>query len=180
MKCQQTLILSFFILVFAPSIAVAQSTASIINDIRNKYHHIQTQLPEFHIKQIPIFDESTEGGEARAFFDDQQDIKCIEVIWFGESGRKIVTYYFEKAQLFFAYEQHISYNRPIYWDESLAQEVGDQEIFDPKKSKITENLYYFQHGQLIHWLKDTDQTMNLSEVINTQIGQDIVHHATEM
>ena len=180
MSITMKILIAVFILAFSPCLAFAQTTESIVHDIRHKYNQIQTQLPKYQTKQIPIFNESTEGGEARAFFDDQQDIKCIEIIWLGESGKKIMTYYFDKTQLFFAYEQRIIYNRPIYWNIELAKEIGDTEIFDPQKSTITIQRYYFENEKLVLWLDHANKSVNLDKLETKQQSQDILHHAAKM
>ncbi|SDC48945.1 hypothetical protein SAMN05421749_10627 [Acinetobacter marinus] len=160
--------------------ALAQNHTPEVDNIRAKYQHIQTHLKDYRTASQDIWGESTEGGKATAHYDHSNVLQRIEVIWFGESGKRIVYYYFDHEQLVFALDQQIHYNRPIYWNQSLADEVGDTELFDPTKSTVIENRYYFKHEQPILWLDNTGQTVDLNIEKNTEQAQAVIAHAKKM
>lgn len=151
-----------------------------IDNIRAKYQHIQTHLKDYRTASQDIWGESTEGGKATAHYDHSNVLQRIEVIWFGESGKRLVRYYFDHEQLVFALDQHIYYNRPIYWNQSLADEVGDTALFDPQKSTVIENRYYFNHDQPILWLDNTRHAVDLNIEKNSEQAQAIITHAKKM
>lgn len=76
-------------------------------------------------------------------------------------------YYLIKEKLSFIFEQHYSYNRPIYYDAKTAKEDND-EAFDFKKSKRTETRSYFDNDKLILQLgnpKNDDPALTEQELI---------------
>ena len=171
----------FVILVLFNTLPVlANTTPEVILNIRQKYQHLQTQLQDYRTVSRDIWGESTEGGRATAHYDHDNVLQRIEVIWFGESGKRIVHYYFDQTQLYFTLDQEVHYNRPIYWNQSLADEVGDTELFDPKKSTVIENRYYFNHDQPILWLDNTRHAVDLNIEKNSEQAQAIITHAKKM
>ena len=97
----------------------AQNKDSLISDIRGKYIVIRENNAPFDINVIKILGESTEGGQATTFYD-KSDLKMVEVVWFGETGKRIIEYYFDKGRIFFAFDQEFNYNRPFYYNNKMA------------------------------------------------------------
>lgn len=172
----RTLTTIMTLLIFS-TLTVAQSIDSTINDIRIKYKNIRTQLASYDTTMTAIWDESTEGGHAIAYYDKNNDLKLIEVTWFGETGKRITEYYFDNRKLIFAFDQDFDYNRPIYWDEKKAKEMGENEVFDPKKTKVKEDRYYFKNEKLFLWLDNDGKSVDLTLGTNTFVGQGLIAHA---
>lgn len=158
---------------------IAQTTDSIIIDIRAKYKNIRDNLTTYDTTMAEIWGESTEGGQSVAYYDGE-DIKLIEVTWFGEMGKRKIEYYFDKGQLFFAFNTDYEYNRPIYWDEKSAKEFGDNEAFDCSKTKVKENRYYFNNGHLIRWLDNYKKEVDLETGTNSSVGNGLIEHSEKM
>ena len=54
-------------------------------------------------------------------------------------------------------QENYTYNRPIYWDKKMAQELlGDTEVFDIEKSEIATYKHYFENQQLIYQTHNPD------------------------
>lgn len=159
------------------TLTVAQSTDSTINDIRFKYKNIRTHLVSYDTIMFAIWDKSKEGGHAIAYYDKNNDLKLIEVTWFGETGKRITEYYFDNRKLIFAFDQDFDYNRPIYWGEKKAKEKGDNEVFDPKKTTVKEDRYYFKNEKLFLWLDNTGKSIDLTLGTNRLVGQGLIAHA---
>ena len=123
------LIIILTFLVFEAGLVNAQTADPIISDIRKEYQNIRKNLSSYDTTMIPNWDESTEGGQGIAYWDAAK-IKLIEVVWLGEMGKRKIEYYFDGGKLFFAFNTDYEYNRPIYWDEERAKEIGDTEAFD--------------------------------------------------
>jgi len=169
----------FSLLLLGSEIIVAQSTDSVINDIRVKYKNIRDNLTTYDTTTAEIWGESTEGGQAVAYYDGE-DIKLIEVTWFGEMGKRKIEYYFDNEQLFFAFNTDYEYNRPIFWDKKTAKGYGDNEAFDYSKTKIKENRYYFNNEQLIRWLDNEKKEVDLETSVNSSVGNELIEHSERM
>jgi len=124
-------------------------------------------------------DESTEGGEAKAYFDGNA-IKLIEVLWYGETGKIKVEYYFDNGQLFFALDSHFKYNRPIYYDSIMAKENNDNETFNPEKTTVKENRYYFSNSKLVRWIGDDKKEVDLINGTKNTTGQELIDHSSKI
>ena len=168
-----------FFLFLASSSLVAQNTDSLTQDIRIKYNYIRTNLPSFDTTMIDIWDESTEGGQGTAFYENSK-LKLIQVVWLGENGKNMVEYYFDNGKLIFAFDQAFKYNRPIYWDEKKAKEFDDKEVFDPKKTTVTEDRYYFNNEVLYLWLDNEKKEMDLTMGTNSIVGKGLIAHCYKM
>ena len=73
----------------------------MIGDIRLHYSEIRANLNTYDTTIIEIWHESTEGGQAIAYYD-KADLKLIKVVWLGETGKKQIEYYFNDGELIFA------------------------------------------------------------------------------
>ena len=171
-------IISTFILLTS-NFLFAQNKDSVIADIRFHYSEIRANFKSYDTTVVEIWDESTEGGQATAYYD-KGDLKLIEVVWLGETGKKQIEYYFQDGELIFAFDQSFEYNRPIYWDKKTAKENGDDEIFDPKKTTIKEDRYYFKNENLFLWLDNNKEEQDLTMGTNSIVGQGLIAHCYKM
>ena len=167
------------LLLFVSNLSIAQQNDSLIKNIRTQYSNIRSQLTSFDTTMIEIWDESTEGGQAIGYYQNKE-LQLIEVVWLGEMGKRQIDYYFYEGKLFFAFAQDIGYNRPMYWDEKTAKENGDRECFDPKKSTITENRYYFNDEKLFLWLDNQKQAQDLHLAKNQTVSQKLLTHSNAL
>ena len=140
----------FFALLFAGA-SFAEDSAVL--RIRNEYQSIQNALPRLKAESIELSGYSTEGGEAKAFRDSKGNIRLIKVQLYFESGKVFEEFYYENDALIFAFYQSHRYNVPFYVTPKTAKEIGG-ESFDPKKTTITEDRYYFDKGRMIRWLNE--------------------------
>ena len=151
----------------------SQSTDSLIKNIRSKYQSIRSNLKSYDTISKEEWEESAEGGEIIGYYGGK-DLKFIECVYFGETGRREIEYYFTNRQLFFVFEKHYTYNRPIYWDEKHMKEYNDSVTFDPKKTIVKEDRYYFHKEKLIRWLNNEKKEVDLSNGTNINVGKDLV------
>lgn len=172
------LIISTFLLLTS-NFLFGQDKDSLVKDIRLKYNEIRINLDSYDTKMIQIWDESTEGGQATAYYDNG-NLKLIEVVWLGETGKNKIGYYFNGGQLIFAFAQDFDYNRPIYWDEETAKENGDNEVFDHKKTTVKKGRYYFNNEKLFVWLDNNRKEQDLTMWTNSIVGQGLIAHCYKM
>ncbi|BAF71698.1 hypothetical protein [Sulfurovum sp. NBC37-1] len=118
----------------------ASSIASI-DDIKQAYRRINSQQASFVTMQQEIRDISSEGAVAKYFFDQDGSIALIKLNIYGEMGKLEEEYYFQNGNLFFMFSIDYSYNEPPILSG-----------YDPKKTKIQKNRYYFIRDKMVKWL----------------------------
>ncbi|HLG03636.1 MAG TPA: hypothetical protein VI731_08585 [Bacteroidia bacterium] len=162
--------LAFLAFLFGPlNFIHAQVTDSIIVVIKEKYKHIRDNLQSYDTTETAIWDQSSEGGEVIGYFENDS-LVLIEITYFGETGKTGLEFYFEKGQLIFVLDKHYEYNRPI----------TDTVMFDPNKTKITEDRYYFYQAQLIRWLDNDKNEVDLTAGTNALVGMSLIAHANKI
>lgn len=167
------------VLIVGTSTIKSQPQDSIIQDIRAKYEETRNNLNGFEKINIDILDESAEGGQGTAYYD-KNDLKLIKVVWYGETGKRIMAYYFDKGDLYFASDQNFRYNAPMYLDKETALENGESNYYDPDKTQVVEERYYFTDGELFLWLDNERTEVDLTLESNSHVGEDLIEHANKM
>lgn len=171
--------LILFAVLFNGYSSYAQSTDSLINDIRAKYQSIRIHLKSYDTISREELDETAEGGQTNAFYNNT-DLKLIEIISYFEMGKYELELYFDRGLLFFAYEKRYKYNRPIYWDKKYMQKNNDSATYDPKKTVVEQERYYFHHEKLIRWLDNDKKEVDLSLETSILFGEYLVGHAHKL
>ena len=152
--------ISNIIVLFALSFSITlHADESAISLIRMQYKTIRDLLPTLRKQSLELSDYSTDGGRATAFRDDKNTIRLIRVELYGESGKVIEEYYYKNSVLFFTIQESHRYNVPYYVAREMAKEAGGI-AFDPKKTKITEDRYYFENGKLIQWINESKKNID--------------------
>jgi len=139
------LIATFLLLV--SGICVADDAA--ISQIRQEYESIRKALPGLKAETLGL----PTDGSATAYRDRGGNIRLIRVERFFESGKVSEEYYYKNGALIFSFYRRHRYNLPYHVTPESAKQSG-VEPFDPKKSVITEDRYYFDKGKMIRWLND--------------------------
>lgn len=119
------------------------------------------------------------NGQATAYYDNDY-LKLVEVVWYGETGKSKLEYYFNEGKLIFALDQNFHYNRPIFWDEKKSEENNDKEVFDSKKTIIKEDKYYFNNEILFLWINNNKKEQDLTMGINSIVGKGLITHCYKM
>lgn len=124
---------------------------------------IDARLTEYEFIKRDLAD-STEGGEVNFYMDGEQ-VQKIEALRMGEMGQLFEQYYFNNGELDSAIIAKTTYNRPIYWDETMAAESGDTEAFDPNKSQAEESTYDYRAGdsseEALHWKESAEALLGM-------------------
>jgi hypothetical protein len=146
-----------------------------VKDIHSKYAETRANLDIYDTTVVEIWGESSDGGQV-VVYHNQGDIRLIEVWGCGESGKSTIEYYFKAGMLIFVIDRGYTYNRPYYWNEELAKENGDYETFDPEKTIITEDRYYFENELLFLWLNNVGIEQDLTMGTNSLVGKGLIAH----
>lgn len=156
------IILLFVFVTFSTMTSFAQNREDI-KTIKSNFSRINSIKNWTSIKKIDT-DDSTEGGFINYYFLND-NLEKIVVQKYGESGNYLSEYYITNAQLSFVFEQHTTYNFPLYWKE-----------FDAEKSKIEEKRYYFDNNKLLHFIGISTNIGNESnDVLNDYY--ELIHYA---
>jgi len=121
-----------------------------IKVIRSKFTEINTagSLKTCVVKVLDLEGESTEGGQAKAYFIEDK-IGKTSVEYFGETGKLYTEFYYSENQLIFCFVKKTNYDLPISVE-------GSKEI------ESIEDRFYFSDNKMIRWLKNDKSKANLS------------------
>ncbi len=127
-----------------------------ILSIRKEYQAIQGALP--HLKgwplELPDGMWATEGADATAYLDRTGRLRAIVLVQYWETGKDFNEYYYyPDGRLMFVFTRHLGYNQHPGVTPEIARREG-MEAFDPKKSSIADNRYYFGKKGMIRWLDE--------------------------
>ena len=151
-------LIPMLVFLFRGLLSAADST---ISQIRKEYQSIRNALPKLKGESVELSGYSTEGGEARVYRDTKANIRLIKVALYFESGKEIREYYYQNGLLIFAFYESHRYNVPFYVTPNTAKEIGI-EPFDPKKTKITKDIYYFSNGKMIRWMEENKRDVEVN------------------
>lgn len=140
--------------------AVASEDPRIL-DIRTEYQAIRTELPKLKKKEVYLDNYSADGGSGTLHSDSLGRPRFVRVELYGESGKAFEEYYFKDGKLIFVFIESHEYNVPYYVDEKTAKETG-QPAFDPEKTKIEEDRYYFSAGKLVRWVDENKKQVDVN------------------
>ena len=124
----------------------------------------------YAIREADDSDRSTEGGVIRYYFQNGI-VKKIITEYFGETWRETTEYYVKNGKVYFIFDKTQKYNVPYYvnadWYKRDNMKVG--EVFDSRKSKISEKRYYFDENmKLIRYVgenkKIVENVQKLKEI----------------
>ncbi len=123
----------------------------LILQIRNEYNLIQTNLPSYSLETMDLYKYSSDGEILHIARDEKGEIRRLSLDLYGETGKRKYEFYLKEDSLFFAYVEDYEYNVPYYVDSTLALELGS-EPFNPEKTTVLEDRYYFHDDSLIKWI----------------------------
>ena len=112
----------------------ADSTEAIILNIRKEYIRIKTDSAKYRVVHQDVMDESTDG---------KQMVELVAT-FYGETGKNVTEYYFSGTKLFFCYQRHTIYTRPM---SGVAL-------------RVEENRYYLDNLQMFRWLKSNGKIVD--------------------
>lgn len=132
---------------------------AVITEIRRKYRLIDDNYLDNYLNiSKDLMGYSAEGGKIRAYYDDSV-LRKGTVSYFGETGQKIVDYYFWDNEIFFIFVQDYYFNSPVYVTEDIPEE--GVETYDEKKTEESVNRYYFTKNKLIRWIKPDKKKVDI-------------------
>ena len=141
---------------------------SKIAQIRKDYAPTSA-IKNYIVKDLEDDEQSIEGGVIRYY--QNGIVKNIITEYFGETWRGTTEYYVKNGKVYFIFDKTEKYNVPYYvnaeWYKRDNMKVG--EVFDSRKSKISEKRYYFDENmKLIRYVgenkKIVENVQKLKEI----------------
>ena len=154
-------ILTWFLLVFG---VVSASPIASIDDIKQAYRDINSRQASLTTVQKEIEGISSEGAVAKYFFEPDGSLALIRLNVYGETGRGEEEYYLQNGKLFFVYSVDYRYNEPF-----------TSGGYDPAKTQIRKNRYYFLRGSMVKWLNNTGRKISEKSARFKNKEQEISH-----
>jgi hypothetical protein len=150
---------SLIVFLFLAVCGVSVASETDIAQIKTEYQSIRAVLLNLKVEKVALDGYSTEGADAKAYRDGNGNIRFSRAELFFESGKEIGEYYYKDEKLIFSLYTTHRYNVPSYLTPQRAKEIGI-DAFDPKKTTISEDRYYYKNGKLIRWLGETKKEVD--------------------
>ncbi len=138
----------------------AEAEDPAVASIRKEYQLIQQALPALRAETIELEDYALEGADAKAYRDKKGNIRVIKAELFHESGKEFKEFYYKDGVLIFALYVTHGYNQHPSITPEIAKKEGYEEGFDPKKTSITEDRYYFSGSKMIRWIDENHKEVS--------------------
>ena len=108
-------------------------------------------VKNYVIKEVEDSEQSTDGGVVKYYLQNGI-VKKIVVEHFGESWNSLTEYYVKNGKVYFIFDKSEKYNVPYYYVDSKwykENKLKNGEVFDKRKSKFSEQRYYFDENKKI-------------------------------
>lgn len=118
-------------------------------------------MKNYVIKDVEDSEQSTDGGIVK-YFSQNGIVKKIVVEHFGESWNSLTEYYIKNGKVYFIFDKTEKYNVPYYVDSKWYKEneLKNGEVFDKRKSKFSEQRYYFDENEkLIRYIGENKKVV---------------------
>ena len=110
------------------SIKILIDTPAVIKKIQSDFLAINNQLRLYRKKTRDAPDMSAEGGAVTGYYD-KNSLKKIHSIFYGETGRAEVDYYFNSKGLFFVFRKEIFYDKPMYLKDAKIKNTNEMRYY---------------------------------------------------
>jgi len=146
--------------VINPLFETGQFDPAIISGIEARIAEVDASLNTCVKSSLTLSEEST-----ATFYHKPEGLQKIKEEYLGETGKTIHKYFYEDEKLAHVIHETHEYNRPIYWNETKATEMNDDEFFDPEKTVVKSSAYYFENDRLIQWIDEEGAVINIEQDI---------------
>jgi hypothetical protein len=145
LKVMSKIIALLFVFVTFQTFAQSNKDRAL-KPIKENFNRINSQKNWTKIDSLSLID----GDSFTQLFYTKKVLEKFIHTNYGETGKRIAEYYFLNQQLSFVLEQEQRYNMtPMITKLDPVNYPEITELFDPKKTSITEVRSYFSKGKLI-------------------------------
>ena len=133
-------------------------------------------VKNYVIKEVEDPEQSTDGGVAKYYLQNGI-VKKILVEHFGESWNSLTEYYVKNGKVYFIFDKAEKYNMSYYVDSKWYKEneIKNGEVFDKRKSKFSEQRYYFDENEkLIRYIGENKKVVENGQKLK-EIEKDILN-----
>ncbi len=172
LKKNKAFMLFMFLLIPIGSYASGDLSARI-GEIRKLYQNTVFNLKKYKQFKIDLIEVSTEGGEVYFWVDSNNEIKKVKRIIYGETGKKVSEYYYDRDKLYFVFEVNFFYSMEV--NPKTGEYVINYD--NPKKE---ENRYYFFQDEMIQWLGPDKKKLEVYSNKFEQKSADIIQESKDI
>ena len=115
------------------------SATAAVRHIGAVYDDIHSRMPRLRRIERHLEGRSAEAGSLEGYLDGKS-LRRMVAVDYGEGGKTISEFYFERGNLIFAVATTHHYNLPIYMTSN------------PRVIRTEHDRFYIQHGRLIRWI----------------------------
>ncbi len=127
---------------------------------------------EKNFRKIDHIDSEGRSGEITGYLS-APDTEIITFSSETETGTYSEHFIFTNGLLVNVEITEVQFNRPKFWNQSVAESNGDSEWYDPEKSIISKTIYHFTDGNLEFWINsDGSEGYPLNKKLK-KIGTDL-------
>lgn len=123
-----------------------------IQEIRHSYEHLRLKMCNFEPQELKL---NSSGLESIVFKDSHGQVQMLKVTAVSEMGQNVKEFFYENNELIFVKETAQQFNSSFYGSAAEAKAQG-LEVYDPLKTVIKENHYFFADNKLLDW-QDQDK-----------------------
>jgi hypothetical protein len=158
----------------------ANAKDAAVASVRKEYQLIQQALPTLETETVELEDYALEGAGAKAYRDKRGNLRVIKANLFHESGKEFKEFYYKDGMLIFALYITHRYNQHPGITPETAKQEGIEEAFDPKKTLITEDRYYFSNSRMIRWIDENHKEVNLNSKEFRDSEQEVMESSNDL
>ncbi len=138
----------FFLLSLFTSLTGCGVGTVNIEQLQDDFSAIDSQLSGYSFLEKPSLYHSAEGGKALYYYD-QEELKKIRAVNYGEIGKWMEEYYYKEGDLFFVSNKYYAYNAHIF-----------SEQFDSTQTRVEKESFYFSPKGLALWLDKENKAVD--------------------
>lgn len=122
-----------------------------VSEINDYCKYVNSNKEAFTTVNGKVNANTSQEAEVLTFLQNGKPVK-VRIEFAGEFGKLVSEYYVRDGQLLYAVDQQHTYNVPSSMDSLKAASLGRKEWFDPNKSVILRDQFFFWNGKLIKWI----------------------------
>ncbi len=119
---------------------------------------IDAKMAGYKLKKIEMPYTKDEGGSVSIFTNDGKLVLTTDTAY-TSSGTSSARYYFDAGDLICVIQNEYAYNQPNYMTRERA-DSAHPEYFDPSKTVLKTNSFYFYNGHMVKWINEKNETVN--------------------
>lgn len=120
-----------------------------VKDCANIDAHINDYTP----RTIEMPMQKDEGGSVTIYSKNGKLILATDTA-FSDINSASARYYFDDGNMIYVVQNEYDYNQPKFKTRENGTQTGDTSWYDPRKTVLKSNRFYFYHSRMVKWIND--------------------------